>query len=268
MKALNIPQFEKRFLDDKKDTRGKKFLLEENSVPIKGSDEAMHYVDCIIHPSNKLSYEPYYQREKSEKTQIVLHFTAVYLKGDIAALTGNRKMVSVPFVIARDGTIFKLWSSAYWAYHLDIGGGRSKKMSQKTIAIEVSNIGPLPLFGQELHTCYAEPKAGKKDAYCHLDEQEHYIKLETPYRGKQYYATFTDAQYDSMITLLRYLTAEYGIPPAFLPEDQRYEVLEPSIIDAFQGITTHVNYRPSGKWDIGPAFEWDRLIKGVTQLPT
>ena len=31
----------------------------------------------------------------------------------------------------------------------------------------------------------------------------------------------------------------------------------------FSGIVSHVNYRNEGKWDIGPAFDWNQLIEKV-----
>ncbi len=79
--------------------------------------------------------------------------------------------------------------------------------------------------------------------------------------GWDYFGAFTDAQYDSTIVLLRYLTARYGIPRAFLPTDARYETKTDHA--GFRGIVSHVNYRKTGKTDIGPAFDWDRVIGGV-----
>jgi hypothetical protein len=30
----------------------------------------------------------------------------------------------------------------------------------------------------------------------------------------------------------------------------------------FRRVTSHVNYRAEGKWDIGPAFAWEGVIRG------
>ncbi|HRQ49305.1 MAG TPA: hypothetical protein PLR74_02135, partial [Agriterribacter sp.] len=68
-------------------------------------------------------------------------------------------------------------------------------------------------------------------------------------------------QMDSLVILLRYLTAQYNIPRAFLPEPQRYQATQDVL--SFKGIVSHINYRPTGKWDIGPAFDWNGLIAGV-----
>lgn len=256
MKATSIPTHEKSFFQFKKDSHGKKFVLENKSIPIKGSTEQMAYVKCRRENNDN----SFYYEEKIGKTQIVIHFTAGYLKGDVATLTTPSNHVSVPFILARDGSILNTWSSAYWSYHLGPGAvGGNTAGSKRTIAIEVSNIGYLNKIGNNLVSSYSN-----SDVYCGLDEKNFYAKVDTPYRGEEYFATFTSNQYNSLITLLRYLTAQYNIPRAFLPENKRYDIVGQNEIVNFKGIVSHVNYRPSGKWDFGPAFDWDRLINGVT----
>ncbi len=98
-----------------------------------------------------------------------------------------------------------------------------------------------------------------KDVYCDLTESQYYRKAS--YRGYNYYATFTDAQYMSLITLLRYLTGRFNIPRRFLPLASRYETHND--IANFRGIVSHVNFR-TDKFDIGLAFDWDQVIKGVS----
>lgn len=252
MKATSIPKHEKSFFDTGRDSAGKEFVLKDMTVPIKGTNEVMPYVNC--RPKN--GDDSFYYQEHHAKNQIVLHYTAGYLKGDVAALSRHSYHVSVPFIIARNGTILNMWSSADWSYHLGSGAvGGNTNGSRRTIAIEISNIGFLKRIGNNLVSVYSD-----NDIYCSLDDTRFYTKLDTPYRGQEYYATFTDAQYKSTILLLKYLTDQYNIPPAFLPEDKRYITLPTNEIVNFRGIVTHVNYRHSGKWDIGPAFDWDRVI--------
>lgn len=228
------------------------YKLKPFSIKIKGEESKLE--GYTFRPSN--GYDGYYYDERPKKEKIVLHFTAGHLRGDLSSLTfKDRGHVSVPFVIARDGTLYQLFSSAAWSYHLGkaaIGG--NKAQSQKSIGIELSNFGPLKMKAGKLMTIY-------NYAYCDKSDTEMYTKLDTPYRGERYFATYTEAQYDTLVLLLRYLTAEYKIPRHFLDKDIRYEATE-EVID-FKGILTHANYRTSGKWDIGPAFDWDRVIKGV-----
>ncbi len=255
MKATSIPRHENSFFTSGKDSHGKKFDLINKRIAIKNSSEEMHYVQC----KRENNDSSYYYKEKNEKTQIVLHFTAGYLKGDIATLTTQSSHVSVPFILGRNGTILNMWSSAYWSYHLGPGAiGGNTNGSKKTIAIEISNIGYLKKVGNNLVSAYSN-----SDVYCSLEDTSLYTKLESPYREQEYFATFTNNQYESLIVLLKYLTAQYDIPVAFLPEDQLYVTGSADTIPNFKGIVSHVNYRKSGKWDLGPAFDWNRLIEGI-----
>ncbi|MBQ0733525.1 N-acetylmuramoyl-L-alanine amidase [Aquimarina celericrescens] len=255
MKATSIPNHEKTFFETGRDSDGKEFVLTEMTVPIKGTSEVMPYINC--RPKN--GDASFYYQEKNAKTQIVLHYTAGYLKGDVAALSRPNNHVSTPFIIARNGKILNLWSSAFWSYHLGSGAiGGNTRGGKRTIAIELSNIGFLKRIDNKLVTVYSDT-----DVYCDIREKQFYTKLELPYRGEVYYAKFTRRQYHSLQLLLRYLTAEYDIPATFLPEDKRYGIVAEEELINFLGITSHVNYRPSGKWDIGPAFDWGRVMKGL-----
>lgn len=255
MKATSIANHESTFFETGKDSDGKQFLLTQMSIPIKGSEQSMPYLQCRCINGDS----SFYYQEKNTKTQIVLHYTAGYLKGDVAALSKPNNHVSTPFIIARDGTILNLWSSAYWSYHLGSGAiGGNTLGSQRSIAIELSNIGYLKRIDNKLVTVYSDT-----DVYCDLQETQYYTKLETPFRGELYYAKFTPKQYDSLQLLLRYLTAQYNIPRVFLPEDKRYVTgVERELVN-FKGVVSHVNYRYSGKWDIGPAFDWKKIEEGL-----
>lgn len=256
MRASSIPQHEKSFFKYEKDAHGKKFDINDRSIDIKNSNEKMAYVKCRRENND----DSFYYRDKFSKNQVVIHFTAGYLKGDVATLSTPGNHVSVPFIIARNGAILNMWSSAYWSYHLGPGAmGGNTAGSKRTIAIEVSNIGYLNKVGDNLVSSYSN-----RDIYCGLDERNFYTKLDTPYRGHEYFASFTGNQYNSLVVLLRYLTAQYNIPRDFLPEGKRYDVVGANEITNFGGIVSHVNYRKSGKWDFGPAFDWDRVIEGVT----
>lgn len=256
MRATSIPNHERSFLQNKKDSHGKKFKLKEMTVPIKGTGgEVMEYMSCRRENEDS----SFYYEAAFNKTQVVIHYTAGYLKGDVATLTTPSNHVSVPFIIARNGTILNLWSSAFWSYHLGPGArGGNTAGSKRTIAIEISNIGYLNKVGNNLVSPYSST-----DVYCSLDEKQFYTELDAPYRDHRYFATFTNRQYQSLIILLRYLTAQYNIPKTFLSTADRYRVGSAEMMTNFKGITSHVNYRSSGKWDIGPACDWDRLINGV-----
>ena len=255
MNVSEIPAHETDFFNNKKDSGGVKFTLEEKSVAIKNSTEVLNYTEC----RREDGVTSFYYNEQFAKNQIVIHFTQGYLKGDLQALTKVDNHVSTAFLIPRNGKTLNFFSSALWSSHLGSGAvGGNTNGGKRTIAIELTNIGYLKKVGDNLVGPYSDT-----DVYCSLSETQHYTKLDAPFRGYEYYAAFTDEQYDSLITLLRYLTSQYDIPREFLPEDKRYSTGTTSDIPNFGGIVSHVNYRESEKWDFGPAFDWNRLISGV-----
>ncbi|MCX6579397.1 MAG: N-acetylmuramoyl-L-alanine amidase [Candidatus Aminicenantes bacterium] len=251
MHVEKISDHEQDFDNTGIDSDGKQHTLIRKAVEIFGEDSFMYYVET--RPSS--GDESYFYQSRVDKDQIVLHFTMGYLKGDIATLTKADNHVSVPFLIGRNGTIYNLFSSYYWSYHLGPGAvGGNMERSQASIGIELSNIGPLKKIGDNLVNTY--PAA---DVYCGLNQTEYYCA--NSFRGYDYFAGFTENQYTSLITLLRYLTARYKIPREFQDEPQRFETTPE--VSGFKGIVSHVNYRASGKTDFGPCFDWNRVITGV-----
>ena len=248
------------------------FHLKPFSLAIPDEELKLKAVTCrptVKLPGFDSAYTGYFEREDcgALKKNIVLHFTAGHLTGDIRTLSLPRKKddgvtyktrfrLSVPFVIARDGTIYNLFSSKYWSGHIGTTSlGNSRTYDKKSIGIELSNAGPLRLVGEDLF--YKD----NKQFYCKLSDEAYYTKTEEPFREQQYFATFTDAQYNSLIILLRYLTTSYTIPRKFLDRDKRYIASKEN--SDFNGIVSHINFRSKDKWDLGPAFDWDKVIQGV-----
>lgn len=253
MRASQIPQHEKAFRATGK-AHGRPYRLEPAEVKIPGTEERFEVVSC----TREDGVDDYFFTTELPKKRVVVHYTEGFLQGDIATLTTKGREVSVPFVVARDGTIYRLFSSRHWSFHLGSGAaGGNEAMSRSGIAIELSNVGHLRLKGDTL----LEPSGS---IYCTRAEKAFYTELKTPYRGFSFYATFTDAQYASLVTLLRYLTATFEIPRKFVGQARRFETIPE--IATFSGITTHVNYRTTGKRDIGPAFDWTRVIAGLATV--
>jgi len=240
------------------------YNLQKISIPVPNENLKLEGYLCT--PHNRSGY--YYSVEHP-KQRIVLHYTAGSLGSDIFTLSSHNRHVSVPFVIARDGTIYQLFSSKFWSGHLGKGLGNTNTgnaQDKSSIGIEISNYGFLTEKAGNLETYYSRLKnangvPGPVDVYCSLAEREAYEKLSSPFRQQVYYATYSEAQYESLIILLRYLTAQYNIPRQFLPESVRYQATNEVL--NFKGIVTHINYRVDGKWDIGPALNWKKLIDGV-----
>lgn len=236
MRAYQIPEMEAKFAKTLTDSYGKKFKLVPGTLP---------NVTGIRPPE-----QTYYYRDIIKKDQIVLHHTAGVLMGDIGALTQPNNHVSTAYVIARSGVVYELFDPAAYSYHLgpNATGGNSVR-SQKTIAIEISNIGQLREDAAQpgvLIDAYNKP-------YCYKKDTEFYV--ERPFRGYKYYATYTEEQYKSLDSLLLNLCRKFAIPHTFLPEGQR--LLHQTKIPA-AGIVSHVNYR-TDKTDVSTAFDFSKI---------
>jgi N-acetyl-anhydromuramyl-L-alanine amidase AmpD len=258
MRYETLPQIEARFRNEAA------AFLTPFSVPVP--NEALSLQGLLYKPDRS----GYFHQVNHPKERIVLHFTAGNIRSDMQSLTGQGRHVSVAFVIGRDGTIYQLFPSGYWSGHLGAGVGNQgtgNAQDKATIGIEISNYGYLVPRDGNLETIYSrqkDPKTGKLspvDPYCPLTTTAAYRKIEQPFREQSYYATCTPEQVESTVILLRYLTAKYNIPRQFLPADKRF--ITTNDVVNFKGIVSHVNYRSSGKWDIGPAFDWELLISGV-----
>ncbi len=192
------------------------------------------------------------------KTKIVLHHTAGNLYGDMLTLTKDT-LVSVAYIIGRNGTILQLFDPRFWSYHLGKGAlGGNIQQSQMSIGIEISNYGWLIERDGILYTYLKDKNGLYNSSYCKVTDTHLYMKTETPYRGQSYFATYTEEQYGALKRLLVYLTTVFKIPYEFLPVNERLEFTKNVI--SFKGIVTHVNYRSNGKWDVSPAFDWSKII--------
>ena len=196
----------------------------------------------------------YFINSKSKKQGICLHYTEGYLGGDLSYLSRQDAYVSVPFLIGQSGTIVQMFDPDYWAYHLgNMAIGGNKRGSRSLIAIELNSVGNLSQSGNWMFTYWG-------NEYCRVSETQYYTKLPQPYRGEQYFAKFSEAQYRSLRELIGVLTRKYGIPNVFLPPNARHRSFDgPSSAEKYRGISSHVNYRRTGKLDIGPAFEWKKI---------
>lgn len=190
----------------------------------------------------------YFYASPVTKDSICYHFTAGVLTGDISALTIQH--VSVPYVIARDGTIYELFNPDFWSYHLGPSEHyNNKERSGRTVGIEISNIGPLKLKDDGiLYDTYDK-------GYCLATDTASYDKVD--YRGYSYYASFTDAQYSSLKDLTLQLTQRYNIAYEFIDPAKRFDFFTSA---PKTGIVTHANYR-ADKFDLAPNFDFNRVAK-------
>ncbi|MGQ0567147.1 MAG: N-acetylmuramoyl-L-alanine amidase [Gemmobacter sp.] len=197
----------------------------------------------------------HYYNSNTTKQRIVLHFTAGYLGGDLTTLTSPTLHVSVSYVIGRNGNIYRLFPSEKWSYHTGSGTiGGNTTISKSSIGIEISNIGYLQSSGGWLWNYYG-------DRYCRPSDTSFFQTLPAPFRGEAIYASYTAGQYVAVKALVAALCAKHAIPKTLLPVASRYVPFgSPAAGQGYRGVCSHVNYRASGKWDIGPAFDWGAII--------
>lgn len=187
-----------------------------------------------------------------------------------------------------------------WHLGSNFGWSRNRNnlsIHPRMIGIEISNYGTLYRVGEKKLNCNHGFYCTTEDrqAYHNIEE----MGFDVPFRhfgtradNGLYFASYTDEQYEAISRLVRALCKKYpfdeatnrGIKPELLPEEIRYEyfgpsddggnILSPKISEAgwsserfinWNGISSHVNWKGKAggkwqKWDIGPAFEWDRVL--------
>lgn len=234
-----LSEIDSKFKRDLVDAYGKKFKKVLPTIKCATSEV------IGIRPE---TFTDYYYPSVTSKTQIVYHFTAGVLHGSIGELT--KQHVSVPYVLARDGTIYELHDPKFWSYHLGPSSHYSnKERSGASIGIEIDNIGPLTLKADgTLYDIYDK-------GYCLATDTASYDKVE--YRGYHYFAKFTEAQYKALKDLTTQLTSKYKIPYQFIEPAKRFDFF-PSVPKT--GIVTHANYR-SDKYDLAPNFDFNKVAK-------
>lgn len=233
--------------------------IQEDQKDVQTKDSSIQ----IDAHSLRLNIDKYWQ-VRHKKKAIVLHFTA----GTTAASAYNTfnnspSRVATPYIIDRGGEIYEIYPPECWALHLF----RHKKgeypiyyqLEKSTIGIELVNVGPLKISRQNpQELCWWAPpnvlgQGSFSTRWCTIQDTDQYVKKS--YRGMEYFASYTQAQYKALNKLLDHLCTRFGIPrygPA-LKETADLEALS-----HFQGISAHQNYRPD-KWDIGPAFDWGQI---------
>ncbi len=206
-----------------------------------------------------------YFHEVHPKQMIVLHFTAgSSASSAFSTFKNNRSRVGTPFILDRDGRIYEIFPPRYWAIHL-FRHRRGEfpifyRLEKRTIPIEIVNVGPLKPDTRDRdrlnwwppsHAITGRETYGTR--WATKDAKEKYEKKS--FRGIDYFASFTDAQYTSLGKLIDYLCLHFNIPKE-PPPDKLETNLEDMI--NFRGIASHLNFR-SDKYDIGPAFDWSKI---------
>jgi len=198
--------------------------------------------------------------EITPKDLIVLHFTAgTTARSAFDTWRNDPRRIATSYIVDLDGSIYEVFPASSWASHLGVSSPQSIQ-DRRSIGIEIANVGPLQRSTDDPTVLNWWPKRTSTSAdfttkFCRLDETERYVAAN--FRGKSHFASYPDVQVEAVAALVRLLCEQFRIPPVLPPIARRFEC-DVNAFSTFKGVCSHANFRQD-KWDIGPAFPWDRL---------
>lgn len=120
--------------------------------------------------------------------------------------------VGAPYLVDRDGTVYKTFADTGWVFHLGLAGtnGRYDKAS---VAIELANEGPLTLDGDRLY------------AFGHNTPDTVYtgFHFTAEWREHTHFAEFDELQIDAAIELTLDVCRRNDIDPVFYYPSTTYD---------------------------------------------
>lgn len=149
--------------------------------------------------------------------------------------------VAAPFLIEKDGTIYRTFDEKYWAYALGVTG--ATPIEKASIHIEIVAYGPLIKVEDKFYF-----KSGP-NSKTEVPKEEVYHYL-TKFRGNGYYHAYSKAQRESVIKLIIYLKEKFKIPMERVIDDKFCDIL-PNPLKLKPGLYSHTNVRID-KSDIHP----------------
>ena len=120
--------------------------------------------------------------------------------------------IGAPWVVDRDGTIFKTFDDREWIYHLGIVHTNGK-YDKSSVGIEIANEVDLRLDGDELYAC---GKITPNTRYV----GEHFVEN---WRGGKYWAKLDEAQVDACIELTLDICNRFDINPLFYYPSTKFD---------------------------------------------
>ena len=194
------------------------------------------------------------------KDLVVLHFTAgTTAQSAFDTWRRDPAHIGTAYLVDVDGTIYEVFPPGAWAAHLGVKGTQNLH-DRRSIGIEIANVGPLKVSSEDASVLNWWPRRAPdapdfSTRFCRLDETHRYVAAD--FRGMKHFAAYRDAQVDAVGALVRHLCRAFSIPQQLPPLARRY-TCDLNRFTSYKGVCTHANFRQD-KWDIGPAFQWDRL---------
>ncbi len=209
--------------------------------------------------------------------QFVIHYDARGTSRGCFQVLQDIRGLSVHFMLDLDGTIYQTLDVKEGAWHATLANGRS-------IGIEIANPGayppdaPSPLdrwyqagAGGLVRIVVPDPpeQSGLRDLSSVLRPARDQPVIGTIQGQSLRQYDFTDRQYESLIRLTATLCKLFPKIVCDYPRDAggaliRAKLPDPDLV-RYHGILGHYHVQ-TNKVDPGPAFQWDRLIKGARDL--
>ena len=205
--------------------------------------------------------------------QFVIHYDVCGTSEICFDVLHDRRFLSVHFMLDVDGTIYQSLDLQERAWHAGTANSRS-------IGIEITNIGAYPVDGDNpFDQWYARDKKG---TFVTIPESrggdgsqrvpgKYYLARNEPVTGtingsELIHYDLTEAQYEALIKLTAGLVRIFPKMNNDYPRDADGNLILNELTDeefaAATGLIGHW-HETSGKTDPGPAFDWERVRKGV-----
>lgn len=196
-----------------------------------------------------------YFKQETKKKQIYLHHTAGNGSAEGVfrywASTGER--VATCVAIGTNGLIAQGYSSKYWGYHLGLKQGvfnangiPYQSLDKISIGVEICNWG------------YLKEVKGKYFNYVGMEiPKKEVIKLDEPFKGYNFWQSYTKEQIESTKELLLYWNEIYGIP---LDYNEDIWSVSKRALAGETGVFTHNSVRKD-KSDVYPHPELIEMLK-------
>lgn len=172
-----------------------------NFIDYQLSEEAYydqpHPKDSLfIHDSNG-HYRPdwlidSWGRDRKNSTNKIRSANAFVIGGIDATGKGDKQY---------DGLVYRAFNEEMWSHHLFIKAKNNTFLNQKSIGIEICNYGVL-----------TKTKSGEFYTPTSIKVAKNQVtELKDPFRGVQYFHSYTEGQIESLKNLIKYLGEKYEI---------------------------------------------------------
>lgn len=189
-----------------------------------------------------------YIESETQKDLIVLHHTV----GASALSTINYwktdpRRIATAYVIERDGEVFEVFDSKFWAFHLGLEGSGGA-VDKRSVGIEIASEGGLTERDGKLY-CY--DKVSDRTLF-----SQEYYDHGMPWRGYRFFDAYSDAQFTAVIKLVNTLCIKFRIPR----QTSANHFDQDDIYRQFTGILGHHHLR-TDKSDVHPGFPWQGIVE-------